>query len=78
MKTAKVKIMICIDKNGDWNASGWGGTNGPTEKETKYATDIAQEPIVDKGNICKLYTIVTEVPIPEFSDVPEIEGKIEE
>ena len=62
-KTVKVRIAVAVDRDGKWNASGWGKGSAYANGE---AMDIAIEG-VDEGEA--RYWVEAELPIPEAETI---------
>ena len=72
MKTKRVRIAVCIDEDGAWNAAGWrDAIDGDVSTE---ALD-GFEGLSDGGPHHTVW-VTAEVPLPELPDI-EVEGKVE-
>ena len=56
MRKVNIRIAVCIDKNGNWNSSGWATGDDLSKME------VAAEGVEEGAN---RYWIETELPVPE-------------
>lgn len=68
-RTVKCKIALVVDQEGAWCAGGSSNANGEWYDGFNYILDA-----VEPGKA--RYWVTVEVPVPEVTEVPEIEGEV--
>ncbi len=72
IKTRKIRILVLIDPNGNYNAAGYNTKDGHASKEDlSFIWDGMDTKFPDAQ--IKTYWVEAEVPIPNL-DIPVIEG----